>query len=342
MDREPEDLQFFGSVGIIREAFKILRSYATLLGVLTLTLILPLSFAILGHDLVSKYLFHKLRWDEWTYQDEAGSPSGQKILRRLRWDWIELIVYLAAYALFVFAFSLLSTAAGVYTVASIYTGKRVSCAKVLSVVPRVWKRLMVTFLWFYIFVFAYTTVSISAVFLLIFFVEVNKLSWEAFHICQILITAVFFCIHVYISMVWHLACVISVLEEKYGLGAMRKSKGLLKGKRITALTLDILYLIFGGIIGWYFDRNVLYGKYYGMGIAERGAYGALLVGLLCFVNLMGLLIQSVFYFVAKSYHHESIDKSSLSDHLEVYLGDYVPLKSSNIQLEDLEDLDASI
>jgi len=52
------------------------------------------------------------------------------------------------------------------------------------------------------------------------------------------------------------------------------------------------------------------------------------------VNLIGLLTQSVFYFVCKSYHHESIDKSSLSDHLEVYLGDYVPLnKNSSIQLK---------
>jgi len=332
MDREPEDLQFLGSVGIIKEAFKILRSYAKLLGAITLTLILPLSFAILGHNLVSEYMLNKIRWNEMFYQMEAGSPAGERIMRELTWERTELLLFLAAYALFVLAFSLLSTAAVVYTVASIYTGKKVSYTRVMSVVPRVWKRLMVTFLWFFIIVFAYTTATISAFFLLIFGVRVNL---GVFLFFFILITAVFLCIHVYISMVWHLACVVSVLEDKYGLGAMRKSKDLIKGKRITALALDILYLIFGGIIMWFFGFLVLHGNYNGVGSAGRGAYGALLVGLLCFVNLMGLLTQSVFYFVSKSYHHESIDKSSLSDHLEVYLGDYVPLKSSNIQLEDL-------
>jgi len=335
MDREPEDLQFLGSVGIIGEAFKILRSYSKLLGALTLTLILPLSFAILGHNMVSEYLLHKIRWDEWIYHLDAGSPTAKKIMRELRLEWTELIAFLAAYALLVFAFSLLSTAAAVYTVASIYTGKEVSYARVISVVPRVWKRLMVTFLWFFIIVIAYTTVTISAFFLLIFAAAENKLKWEVFHTCQLLITAVFICVHVYISMVLQLACVISVLEDKYGRGVMGKSKDLIKGKRITALTLEILYLIFGGIIWWFFRYDVLYGKYQGVGSAERGAYGALLVGLLCFVNLMGFLTQSVFYFVCKSYHHESIDKSSLLDHLEVYHGDFEPLKSSNIQLEDL-------
>lgn len=61
------------------------------------------------------------------------------------------------------------------------------------------------------------------------------------------------------------------------------------------------------------------------------------VGILCFlllvkVILFGLVIQTVFYFVCKSYHHENIDKSSLSDHLEYYFGEYVPLKEQDVQL----------
>jgi len=334
MDREPEDLQFLGTVGIIGEAFKILRSCAKLLGALTLTLILPLCFAILGHQLVSEYLLNKIRWNEMFYRVEAGSPAGERTMRELTREWTELFVFLAAYAVFVLAFSLLSTAAVVYTVASIYTGKEISYARVMSIVPRVWKRLMVTFLGFFLIVFAYYAVFVSVFFLLIFTVEVNDLSSGIFIFGLVLIAAVFFCGYVFISMVWHLACVISVLEDKYGLGAMRKSKDLIKGKRITGLVLDILYLVFGGIIGWFFGYAVLHGNRHGVGSAARGANGTVLVGLLCFVNLMGLLTQSVFYLVCKSYHHESIDKSSLSDHLEVYLGDYVPLKSSIIQLEE--------
>ena len=60
------------------------------------------------------------------------------------------------------------------------------------------------------------------------------------------------------------------------------------------------------------------------------------MGTLVYVNLIGLLVQSMLYYVCKSYHHQSIDKSALSDHLEEYLGAYVPLKSGNIQMENLD------
>lgn len=59
-----------------------------------------------------------------------------------------------------------------------------------------------------------------------------------------------------------------------------------------------------------------------------------LVALLLLVNLVGLLVQSVFYYVCKSYHHQEIDKSALQDHLGGYLGEYVPLKSG-IQMEEM-------
>jgi len=342
MDREPEDLQFLGIFGIVGEGFKILRSCAKLLGSLTVTLILPLCFAILGHQLVSEYLLYKIRWNELFYQLETGTPAGERIMKELTWQRTELFLFQTAYVVFVLVFSLLSTAAVVYTVASIYTAKEISYTRVMSIVPRVWKRLMGTFLWFFIFLFLYwtffflVTAFLFFLFFNIFTVDMHKFNLALFVFGLFLLTAQF-CGYVYISMVWHLACVISVLEDKHGLGAIRKSKNLIKGNQITALVLDILYIVFVGIIGWFFGNYVLHGHHHGVSGAGRGSYGTVLVVLLCFVHLMGLLTQSVLYFVCKSYHHESIDKSSLSDHLEVYLGDYEPLKTSNIQMEYLHD-----
>ncbi|KAK1356247.1 hypothetical protein POM88_049503 [Heracleum sosnowskyi] len=60
-----------------------------------------------------------------------------------------------------------------------------------------------------------------------------------------------------------------------------------------------------------------------------------MVGVFVIVNLIGLLVQSVFYYVCKSYHHEGVDKSALYDHLSGYLGEYMTLKSS-IQMENLD------
>jgi hypothetical protein len=44
------------------------------------------------------------------------------------------------------------------------------------------------------------------------------------------------------------------------------------------------------------------------------------------VTLVGILAQTVLYFVCKAYHNESIDRYTLSDHLDGYLEVYTPLK----------------
>lgn len=138
---------------------------------------------------------------------------------------------------------------------------------------------------------------------------------------------------VYISVVWHLASVVSVLEDVYGIQAMLKGKELIKGKMVLScgvfFTFTVLFL--GGQL--VFQTLVVLGssKYYGLRIV---------LGILCFlllfkVFLFGLVAQTILYFVCKSYHHQNIDKPLLSDHLEVYHGDYVPLKEQDVQLGEL-------
>ncbi|XP_010480794.1 PREDICTED: uncharacterized protein LOC104759583 [Camelina sativa] len=150
----------------------------------------------------------------------------------------------------------------------------------------------------------------------------------------IIISVLYFGVHVFFTALWHLGSVISVLEPVYGLAAMRKAYELLKGKTKMAMGLVFVYLLLCGLIGVVFGAVVVHGggKY---GTFTRTLVGGLLVGVLVMVNLVGLLVQSVFYYVCKSYHHQTIDKTALYDHLGGYLGDYVPLKS-NIQLENLD------
>ncbi|KAE8077034.1 hypothetical protein FH972_015640 [Carpinus fangiana] len=64
-----------------------------------------------------------------------------------------------------------------------------------------------------------------------------------------------------------------------------------------------------------------------LSLVNRVAYEIVCLLLYSKLILFGLVIQTVIYLVCKSYYHEIIDKSVLSDHLEVYGGDYVPLKS---------------
>lgn len=127
---------------------------------------------------------------------------------------------------------------------------------------------------------------------------------------------------------------VSVLEPVYGFAAMKKSYELLKGRAKYAAILVSGYLVICGLIAGLFSGVVVHGgdSYGGF---TRIVVGGFLVGVLVIVNLVGLLVQSVFYYVCKSYHHQGIDKSALHDHLGGYLGEYVPLKSS-IQMENLD------
>ncbi|KAI9166133.1 hypothetical protein LWI28_026772 [Acer negundo] len=162
-------------------------------------------------------------------------------------------------------FYLLSTAAIIYTIACIYTAKQTTYKKVISVVPIAWKKsLLVTYRCSVPIALIYKIVAIRILAFWAHFI-VNTVVGIVVGVWILILYVMGI---VYISVIWQLACVVSVLEDKYGLKPMIKSRELIKGK-------------------------------------------------------MG--VRTIIYFVCKSYHTENIDKSSLSDHLEEYLGDYVKL-----------------
>ncbi|XP_058189426.1 uncharacterized protein LOC131307016 [Rhododendron vialii] len=137
------------------------------------------------------------------------------------------------------------------------------------------------------------------------------------------------------TVVWELASVVSVLEDIKGFKAMTKSSNLIQGKMWIAIVIFLklhfaklgIQILFESIV---VDTESLFG------VAGRLGIGFLCLLMLVKVFLFGLVIQTVIYFACKSYHHENIDKSLLSDHLEVYLGEYVPVKAKDAQLEEFD------
>ncbi|XP_039158209.1 uncharacterized protein LOC120288341 [Eucalyptus grandis] len=130
-------------------------------------------------------------------------------------------------------------------------------------------------------------------------------------------------------MICQLASMISVLEDAYGRKAMAKSKGLIKGKMdlrvwcfLRVLVCSVLVLaLFGSLV-------VLDWVPIGVKIG---------VGLICLMFLstlvpFDLVAQPVIYFACKSYHHENIDGSCLSDHLEGCRGECPSKGQQAVQL----------
>ncbi|KAL0369300.1 UNVERIFIED_CONTAM: hypothetical protein Scaly_1148900 [Sesamum calycinum] len=298
MDTEQEEMQFLGFFGIYSESYKLIFRWRKIFSQITLALILPLSFIFLAHQEASEILYWRIRHTRfrlhWT---KAGTPKYHKLSDLVTSEWTEYLLLKAVYFVFLIVFSLLCTSAVVYTVASVYTSREVTLKKVLSVVPKVWKRLMVTFLCTFFAFCAYNAVFALTLYLWGATIADSTTGAVVFVIVLTLYAVGF----VYMTIIWQLASVVSV------------------GGRIRDQGHDQEQGVF-----------VVYGK----GALPILGLGAVCLLLLSKLILFGLVVQTVIYFVCKSYHHENIDKSALSDHLEVYVGDYVPLKGKDIQLKE--------
>ncbi|KAG6395889.1 hypothetical protein SASPL_142022 [Salvia splendens] len=312
-----EELQSLSVSDILKESISIPKQSPKTFYLITLTLIFPLSFAILAHSLFTHPIISQLQSDS-----PAAAAS----------DWSRLLIFQFFYLIFLFTFSLLSTAAVVFTVASLYTNKPVSYSSTVAAVPSVFKRLFLTFLWIALLMVGYYIVFLGFLVLLVYSVDTQNVGLFVFSI--LVVFTLFLGVHVYISALWHLASVVSVLEPVYGFTAMKKSYELLRGRTYIGFSIVFGYLTICGVINGIFASIVVHGGD-DYGVFTRIMVGGFLVGVLVIVNLIGLLAQSVFYYVCKSYHHQTIDKSVLYDHLGGYLGEYVPLKSS-IQMENLD------
>ncbi|KAI6699855.1 hypothetical protein NL676_014179 [Syzygium grande] len=334
MDRDQRELQFLGFLGVYRETSRIILKWRKVFTQITLALILPLCVIFLAHFLVSQLLSFEILNHEMDRDDAwEDSPRYRYLSRMLKKEWVAFWLFKLGYFIFVFIFSLLSTSAVVYTVACVYAAKQITFKKIMSVVPRVWKRLMVTFLWSFATFFVFI---VAAVGLLIVWVVIVRhfMVGPALGITMLVILLILYVIgFVYITMIWQLASVISVLEDVYGRKAMVKSKRLIKGKMGVSIGCFLGVLVCFVLVQALFECFVVLNLFYGIGI--KIGVGLICLLLLIMVVLFDLVVQTVIYFVCKSYHHENIDKSALSDHLEVYLGDYVPLKANSVQLEQL-------
>ncbi|XP_031116829.1 uncharacterized protein LOC116020499 [Ipomoea triloba] len=328
MDKEQDEIQFLGFFGIFKESFTLVSALKKIFFQITAVMIVPLSFIYLAHIEISDIIFTDILRDEYILDRiQEGTQTYDKISDVLSSEWTAFWFFKIAYFIFFLILALLSTSAVVYTIACIYTSKDISFKKVISVVPKVWKRLMVTFLWSFLILFAYNILTLSI--LVLWLIMMGPRGFGLFG--ALLLTLMYMAGFVYITVIYHLASVVSVLEDVHGLEAIIKSKGLIKGKLgISAIIFMLLNTLFFGIQTG-FEYFVVLG--YGGGFSGRVGYGIVFVLLLAILMLLGLTVQTIIYLICKSYHHENIDKSSLSDHLEDFHGEYVPLKSKDVQLE---------
>lgn len=228
-------------------------------------------------------------------------------------------------------FSLLSTATIVFTVAKVYSGQEIVFQRVMKIVPKIWKKLVVTFVIIYLALFIY-----DVIYRVIMIVSRAIFGYSTLgYVIMVIILIIYILGFLYLSVVLQLASVVTVLENIRGFKAIKKGKQLANGKKKVGMAIAlVLYVFLVGLFLVYF-----YFVEYGDDIYKWTLIWRVLVGILCVIVVMVyflvlIVTQTVLYLVCKLFHREEIDKLSLSTFLGAHTGETVvyPKPGEEIQL----------
>ncbi|XP_071694297.1 uncharacterized protein [Rutidosis leptorrhynchoides] len=315
MDKDQSEMQNVGFFGLYKETFKTIFSWKKIFFQITISFILPLSFIFLAHIIIADVLNWRIeRYDH---------NENYYIHRRVSSQWIGYWIFKFIYLTLLFFFSLLSTAAIVYTLATVYTDGDITFKKLLKILPSVWKRLALTFLWTYFGFFIYNVVSGVVAVIWKTTISDTTFGWIVFWVLFSIYAIGF----IYITALWQLASVVTVLESSYGLKAMLKGHDLIKGKRwLSWFVFFVLYCFFAGILILFYV------------FVWNFTFFTIIIGIVCLFLLMNLFLvgyvaQTMLYLVCKSHHGEPIDKAGLSTQLGGYLGQFEPVFRANKDVE---------
>ncbi|KAJ0571679.1 hypothetical protein HanHA300_Chr05g0192841 [Helianthus annuus] len=326
MNTPEEQMKDVGFFGIFNHTFKAIISRKKLFTQITLTLILPLTLIFLAHYQISNHFFSRL---ENSYIITYGYDTRYRSITVT--DWLHYWLFKILYFTILLIFSLLSTAAVVFTVASAYADRDVTFRRLIKIVPNIWKKLFITFVFIYFTLFIYNVLTGF-----VLFIFRSIFGYTVFgSVIMLLILLVYVLVFLYLSVVWQLASVVTVLENVNGYTAMQKGKQLANGKK--AVGMGIAFVLYGLLLGLVLVYELF--VEYGDDVAGLLMIWRVLIGVVCGVLFMKLFLvfivaQTVLYLVCKSYHREVVDKVCLSTFLSGYVGETVvyPKPGEEIQL----------
>ncbi|XP_026451523.1 uncharacterized protein LOC113351810 [Papaver somniferum] len=217
-------------------------------------------------------------------------------LNSIRYYCISLVLF--------FAFYLLSVSATTFTVASLYVSKPLSYSSILSAIPRIIKRLAITFLHALPLIFLHYTAYLAVLALVCTIVTligtVLKINYVLVFVIGTILVIFYVCfvfvVHGNFVAWWNFANMVSVLEPNiYGSAAIKKSKQLLQKKKFITGFLVFFYL--GTVYEIACIAEVvltLMGN--DANIIVRLLVSSLFVMALAVVNFLGLTAQNLKYY----------------------------------------------
>lgn len=302
---------------ILRETIRILRFDPSGFLVIAALFICPVSAILLSNAFVDQSVVDKLSFRFRLVAEVSGLPKGD-FTKLVCWKLSESVLSLTFCFPFLITLWLFSKAAIVHSVAGMYAGKKLTIAKFITMIRKIWKRVMLTYIWVCIAI-----IGCIAVFLLLLVIVINVVvSMGICSSCAIYavlgLGVIFSVLFAHTLIICNLANVISIMEDCRGSAALFRSMYLIKGRTQVGLM-----IILGTAIGTAFVESLYehrvkslnYGDVY-----SRIWEGPLLVIMYSFVVLIDAMMSCIFYFTCKCSSSESFDNHSLLEHTASFSG----------------------
>lgn len=352
VSRKLDDFFLLTALGIVRESATLFLQDSSSLVCIAVLLLYPASAAIiLSHAFLDRFLVVKLAVG---IQAALGyGTAGLIILSQHSHYTLQLFYHKLSETVlsYVFCFPFLATfslwarTAVAHTVASTYAGNRPSWKRLIEELPKLWKRLVGTYIWvsllilgFNIFMFVFMSAVINGVSILGL-----PVIWEiGAAMCGGILYSIAFA---HVMIVCSLATVVSVMEADccYGLDAVFRAMFLIRGRTHIALLMALLTNMSLALVESLFQYRVM-GMRHGSSFSyEKGSRinssavweAPLLIFIYSIVGVMEGVMSCVFYYTCKSARLESIFQKYSS--VQNPLADEFSSNQNLFSVECLED-----
>ncbi|KAI3701640.1 hypothetical protein L6452_26870 [Arctium lappa] len=226
--------------------------------------------------------------------EHPGTPEFTKLLVDIQEDIGIFLGIEIAYIVLLFFIIVSAETAIIIIASSYYNGDNLSLKELFSMVSRTWTRPFVTS--FYVQLLALGYISL-------FFWPLFVPSLVLFHdhptiliILLVFLGILIITFYLYLSVVWALAVVVSVVEDSYGIVALGKARELVKGNRVHGFFLNLfLVLVFLLFIPFQLKLSP------SMPIVAAVSQYVFT----CLVSIFQFMAYSVFYFQCKNHMKKS-------------------------------------
>jgi len=278
-----------GFLELVKGPFKILTTNGKLMAITASIYLIIYSVSYILFTSSTKPLIVDLILNLFTLSSaHPGTPEYTELLVAITKNTGAFLGIEAAYIVFLFFVILFAETAVVIIASCYYNGNNLSLKELLTTVLKTWTRPFVTLFYVQLLGLGYTS---------LFFLPFLIPSLILFDHSKILITLlivlaiIFITFNLYLSVVWSLAVVVSVVEDTYGLSALGKAREVVKGNRVQGFLLNLLYMLLLTVI-----FAVVY-KLSPMMPIVVGVIQFILIGVL---SMFQFLAYTAFYFECKN------------------------------------------